>query len=147
VSTAAHGVLRSRDVPGGLRDEAMERLLQKEEEAILAEREARLEELRPGLMEAVQNAANGVRFNDEIRQCQEAIEDAWNRVAGALDALRAVRSDDKAARLQYKRARNAAIRAGLAEEDLAQAPPEMSKMEDVFPGVGEGAWPSRWGRG
>jgi hypothetical protein len=149
MSTTAHGVLRSRDVPSGvdIRSEAHERLLRREEEAILQERAAELEAKRPELLASVQEAAEACSYNGELKQAQEAVADAWQRLNDAVRALKSVRSDDAAARLKYKRVRNAALREGLTESELAAPEPELSRMRDIAPGVGEQSWPSTWGRG
>jgi hypothetical protein len=146
---SAVGVMTSRDLPGTIEDQARERLLRREVEAIEAERKAELEERRPALIAAVQKAADGVRFNEELVNAQQNVAEAVARVESALGALRAIRSDDKAARLNFKRAKNAAIREGVPADELPNIAPEVSKMPDVngWPGCGEGAWTSSWGRG
>jgi hypothetical protein len=130
-----------------VREEAERRLIEREEAVILAEREAELEAKRPALIAEVQKAADGVRFTDELRECQMAVEDAWNTLGARLRALKDVRSDDAASRLVFKRARSTALRAGITEDELPDCAPEASKMQDLAPGIGEGGWPSRWGRG
>jgi hypothetical protein len=153
MTVADHGTLTSRDVPRrgerSIRDEAMERLLQEKEAEICAEREAALAEKKPGLIAAVQNAANAVKYDQELGDAQANVADRVALLESALGALRAIRSDDKAARLNFKRARNAAIREGVPADELPDVPAEVSKMSDVngWPGCGEGAWTSSWGRG
>jgi hypothetical protein len=131
-------------LPKSARDVAMERLLDAEEQKVLAEREAELEAKKPALFAAVQEAAAGVRFNEELDEAQHAVTNAWASLEGAIRAMHAIRDDDNRARLLYKRARNAAIREGVAESELPVVPDKIGKMEDILPGVGEGAWPRRW---
>jgi hypothetical protein len=164
MSTAeAHGVLTSGDVrkPNvSERDAALaeiERIdnLRKQGLALTPETDAAYEEAvrfvavdTASLIEQVALAAEAVRYDDEIKDAQHNVEDAVARVQSALGALGAIRSDDKAARLQYKRAVNAALKAGVSQADLATVTNEVSKMPDVpgWPGCGEGAWTTSWGR-
>jgi hypothetical protein len=101
------------------------------------------------LVEKVKEAAEAVRYDQELRDAQANVADRVALLESALGALRAIRSDDKAARLNFKRARNAAIREGVPADELPDIAPEVSKMPDVngWPGCGEGAWTSSWGRG
>jgi hypothetical protein len=146
---SAVGAMTSRDLPRSIEEQARERLLRREVEAIEIERKAELEERRPALIAAVQKAAEGVRFNEELVNAQHNVAEAVAHVESALGALRAIRSDDKVGRLNFKRARNAAIRGGVPADELPDIAPEVSKMPDVngWPGCGEGAWTSSWGRG
>ncbi len=97
----------------------------------------------------MQKAADGVRFNEELVNAQHKVAEAVAHVESALGALRAIRSDDKSARLLFKRARNAALREGVPADELPAVPPEVSRMADIngWPGCGEGAWTTSWGRG
>src|SRR5437773_607497 len=90
------------------------------------------------LVERVQKAADAVRYDEEIREAQFNVTDRVAHLDSALGALKAIRSDDKAARLDYKRAVNAATKAGVSQADLATVAPEVSKMPDVpgWPGCG-----------
>jgi hypothetical protein len=100
------------------------------------------------LIEKVKEAAEAVRYDQEIRDAQGNVADRVARLESSLGALAAIRSDDKAARLAYKRAVNAALNAGVSQADIVTIPAEVSKMPDVngWPGCGEGAWTTSWGR-
>ena len=135
--------MTTADLPS-TRDEAMERLLDAEEQKVIAEREAELEAKKPALIAAVQEAADGVRFNEELDEAQHAVSNTWIGLENAVRAIHEIRDDDNRARLAYKRARNAAIREGVPESELPDVPDKLAKMEDILPGVGEGAWPRRW---
>jgi hypothetical protein len=132
------------NLPKSARDIARERLLDAEEQKVLAEQAAELEAKRPGIIATVQAAVDECRFNVELDECQHAVTNAEASLQACIQALRSVRDDDDRARLLYKRAKNAALREGLTEDELPQPPARVSKMEDILPGVGEGRWPKRW---
>jgi hypothetical protein len=121
-----------------LRDEARERIEQREMEAIQAEREAALNEMRPAILAELDRLKAEVRFDDEIRQAQCDLEDAIGRVEQYRQALIAARQDDQRARRNFKRARSAALREGLSEAELPTIPGEVSKCR------AEGGWGRGW---
>jgi hypothetical protein len=140
----SRGVMTTKHLPKTAREIAQERLLDAEEAKVLAEQEAELAAKKPGLIQAVQEAADACRFSVELDECQHAVANAWASLEGCIRALQSVRDDDDRARLLYRRARNAAIREGVPENELPQPPAALRKMTDLAPGIGEGAWPKRW---
>jgi hypothetical protein len=151
-----HGVMttsgirqaRAAAVERSVRDEALDRVLAKEEAIIEAERLAALEDAKPALIEAVQSAAAGVSFNDEIVQAQENVVDLYAKLNASLGALHAARKDDDRARRAYRRAVDAAVKAGVSQSELPDIPDAVTKMRDLAPGIGEGGWAGRqWSGG
>jgi hypothetical protein len=135
--------MTTADLPS-TRAEAMERLLDAEEQKVIAEREAELEAKKPALIAAAQEAADGVRFNEELAEAQHAVSNAWIGLENAVRAMHEIRDDDNRARLLYKRAKNAALREGVDESELPIVPDKISGMNDLAPGVGEGGLGRRW---
>jgi hypothetical protein len=100
------------------------------------------------LVDAVKEAADAVKYDQEIKDAQANVADRVALLESALGALQAIRKDDERARRDYRRAVNAAVKAGVSEADLATITQPVSKMPDLngWPGVGEGAWFSTYGR-
>jgi hypothetical protein len=138
------GMRQAWNVERSVRDEALDRILAKEEAIIEAERLAALEDAKPALIATVQEAADGVHFNDELAECQRTVEERFNALTSALSAMQTVRKDDDRARRAYKSACNAALKAGVSQADLPAIPDPVSKMSDIAPGIGEGGWGRRW---
>ena len=124
-----------------IRDEARERIEAREIEAILAEREAALNQKRPAILAELDQVKAAVRYDDEIRSAQKYLDDAITRVEQCREALLAARKDDQRARRNFKRARNAALREGLSEAELPTIPGEVSRSR------AEGGWGRTWSGG
>jgi hypothetical protein len=109
-----------------IRAEAQRRLLDEKEQEIRAELAAELEAKKPALIAAVQEAADGVRFNEELDEAQHAVTNAWASLEGAIRAMHSIRDDDNRARLVYKRAKRAAVREGVPESELPDVPDKLA---------------------
>jgi hypothetical protein len=138
------GAMTTANLPKTAREIAQERLLDAEEAKVKAEQAAELAAKKPGIIATVQAAVDECRFNVELDEAQHAVRNADASLDGAIHALRLIRADDDRARLLYCRARNAAIREGISEDELPKPPKAVSKMVDGTPGAGEGALPKRW---